>query len=96
VELVDFYMVEALRLQAGAQVSTELQLAQRLLNWLVTWPEPVIGLPDIYQRGPAAIRERKTAAKMVSILVEHGYLDAAGKGEVAGVKRRETWTIRGR
>ena len=95
VELVNFYTSEAIRIQAGAQIGVELQLAQRLLEWLQTgWPEPLVSLPEIYRLGPAAIRDKKTAARLVSILVDHGYLLPGGEGEVAGTTRRETWTIR--
>jgi predicted transcriptional regulator of viral defense system len=58
------------------------------------WEEPVISLPDIYQRGPSAIRNATTARKLVAILEEHGWLRRIPQGAVvAGQQRREAWRI---
>jgi hypothetical protein len=97
--LAEHYATEALRLFGAAQISEHLQLAQRLLNWMrTTWSEPYISLPDIYQLGPNAIRDKATAAKMVDILEDHGFLVKVLKGaDVAGKHRRDAWQIiRGR
>jgi hypothetical protein len=34
--LADHYAAEALRLQGASQINSELRLAQRLLDWLLT------------------------------------------------------------
>jgi hypothetical protein len=34
--------------------------SSQLLEWLKNWPEDLISLPDVYQRGPNAFREAKT------------------------------------
>jgi DNA-binding IclR family transcriptional regulator len=67
----------------------------RLLQWLQdSWPDEIVSLPDIYQRGPRAIRDQSTARKMVQLLQEHGWLEHLPEGgEVAGTKRREVWRI---
>jgi Protein of unknown function (DUF3987) len=68
IELAQHYATEALRLLAVSHVSAELQLAQRLLDWLRgQWKEPAVSLPDIYQRGPNAIRDKARAARIVGI-----------------------------
>jgi hypothetical protein len=57
----------------------------------------VISLPDIYQRGLNAIGDRYTAAKIVGILEDHGYLAKIPKGAVmAGNRRRDAWRIVGK
>jgi hypothetical protein len=95
VVLAQYYAAEALRLHGGSRLSAELRLAQQALNWLIEqWPEPAISLPDLYQRGPGAIREVATARKIVGILEDHGWLTRITQGaEVAGVRRRNAWTI---
>jgi hypothetical protein len=76
-------------------VSAEARLAQRALDWLLrNWPEPAISLPDLYQRGPGAIRDNKTARQIVSNLEDHGWLVRLKQGAVvAGVHRRDAWRI---
>jgi hypothetical protein len=69
VDLAQHYAAEALRLDGGSRVSTELRLARRALDWLLQhWPEQAISLPDLHQRGPGAIRDNKTARQVVTIL----------------------------
>lgn len=65
-----------------------------MLGWLhQTWRE----LPDIYQRGPNAIRDKGTARRIVEILEDHGWLvSVESGGEVAGLHRRDVWQITGR
>jgi hypothetical protein len=81
-------------------VSADLVLAQRLLDWLHrSWKlerGAMISLPDIYQRGPGAIRDKATAAKLVKILADHGWLTLQASGaEIDGKFRREAWRIVG-
>jgi hypothetical protein len=48
--------------------------AQRLLNWLQTWPQPTIRLADIQIYGPRVVRNQKSAADATETLVRHGWL----------------------
>ena len=94
VELAQHYAAEALRLYGASRISDELREAERLLAWLLqTWKEPCVSLPDIYQYGPASIRDKARAHRVVTILEDHGWLVPAGPGETAGNRRRETWLI---
>jgi hypothetical protein len=98
IELVKHHAAEAARLARAGRVAPDLRLAQRLLDWLTTaWPEAVVSLPDIYQRGLNAIGDKATAARLVAILVDHGWLiRVEGGAEVAGVRRRDAWAIHGK
>ncbi|MGB1540452.1 MAG: DUF3987 domain-containing protein, partial [Rickettsiales bacterium] len=95
IKLAEYYASEGLRLIGEAIVPEDIILAERLLEWLHTsWDEPMISLPDIYQRGLNAIRNKKTAKHIVGILEDHGWLQKMEDGAiVAGVKRREVWEI---
>jgi hypothetical protein len=95
IALAQHYALEALRLFAASRVSDDLRVAQQLLTWLhTTWPEPLVSLPDIYQRGPNPIREATCARHAVSILEKHLHLFAVPGGAlVSGVFRREAWRI---
>jgi hypothetical protein len=95
VELAQHYAAEALRLDGGSQISTGLRTAQRALDWLLwQWGEPAMSLPDLYQRGPGAIRDSAAARRVVTILQDHGWLVRLPEGAViSGVRRREAWRI---
>jgi len=95
--LGDFYASEALRLFEASAVSPEILQAEKLLAWLHAWPEPAIGLLEIYQRGPSSIRERAAAQKAVTVLESHGWLRRIDGGTTIGGRRaREAWRIIGR
>jgi Protein of unknown function (DUF3987) len=95
IELAQHYATEALRLLAASRVSAELQLAQRLLDWLRgQWKEPAVSLPDIYQRGPNAIRDKARATRIVGILEDHGFLvRIEGGADIEGKWRRDAWRL---
>jgi hypothetical protein len=92
--LAQHYSSEALRLFQGAKVDRDLRLAAQLLDWLVSWGDPNISLPDIYQFGPNAIRDRKTALRLIGILETHRNLvKLPGVTTVKGERRRDAWLI---
>lgn len=93
--LAQHYAAEALRLFGASQISADLRLAQKLLDWLLhQWTEPAISLPDIYQRSLNAIGDKATAAKLVATLEDHGWLCRIPQGAiVSGQRRRDAWRI---
>jgi hypothetical protein len=94
IALAEHYSSEALRLFQGAKIDRDLRLAAQLLDWLVSWGDPNVSLPDIYQYGPNAIRDRKTALRLVGILVTHKNLvKLPGTTLVKGERRRDVWKI---
>jgi hypothetical protein len=98
IALAEHYMAEALRLFEATQADAELVRAQALARWLVTqWDHAVVGLPDIYRRGPNSVRDMKTARRLVGILESHGHLSRIEGGAQVGENyRREAWEIAGR
>jgi hypothetical protein len=95
IDVASYYGDEALRLSDEGRFDHDLQLAERLLDWLYeSWKEENISLPDIYQRSLNAIGDKKTASKIVSILEDHGWLQRNGEGiQVGGYVRRDSWRI---
>jgi hypothetical protein len=95
IALAEHYASEALRVFGATRINPDLRLAQRLLDWLLNqWSEPIISLPDIYQRSLNAIGDKATAAKLVGILEDHGSLATIpGGAVVAGHHRRDAWQI---
>jgi hypothetical protein len=97
IDLVDYYLHEALRIEGAATVNADLVLARKLLGWLhKSWEEPngLISLSDIYRRCPShAIRDKKTATRIVAILADHGWLEPCGPAQVNGTTRHHVWRI---
>jgi hypothetical protein len=95
ITLARHYAAEAVRLNEVAAVNAELVKAQNLLDWLqFEWSEPAVSLPDIYQLGPAAIRDAAAARRLVLILEEHGWLQPIKSGAtIRGNPRRVAWSV---
>jgi hypothetical protein len=95
IDLAQHYAAEALRLFGASRVSAELQLAKQLLDWLRShWNRLAISLPDIYQRGPGAIRDKARATKIMEILEDHGFLvRIKGGANIEGKWRRDAWRL---
>jgi hypothetical protein len=97
IRIAEHHLAEAVRLHHAGAVPADLAQARELLAWLHTrWPEPDIGLRDIYHRGPNSIRAARVARPLVAILEEHGWLvPVDGGATIADERCREAWRIVG-
>jgi hypothetical protein len=96
IELVDFYLSEAIRLKQLASENQDLILAERLLAWFKAEGLRQIYPVKIYQEGPAAIRNKAKALPIVKILEDHGYLSPISPDqapEIDGKTRKQAWRI---
>lgn len=97
--LAQFYLAEAVRLSDTALISTETAQAEALRLWLLDrWPEqaqrldrdPATITPkDAMQYGPNALREAKTARKLMAVLADSGWLVELPDGPVIGGMTRK-------
>lgn len=75
--LTRYYLEEAVRISDIGFLDRDLELAQRVLDWmkkkaLEENPRKVFSLQEIYQRaGPREVRNKKTAQKVMRILEDH-------------------------
>ena len=84
VMLAQHYLSEMLRLEAAGLTTPDIALAERLLAWLhERWTERMVSVVDIYQRGPATIRDKKGARRIVDILEDHGWLEPVAEGQLS-------------
>ncbi len=92
--IVQFHLNEALRLFNSSADNPDLILAETLLAWARVQGKPIYpGL--IYQFGPNAIRDKATAERIISLLVDHGWFrPIAGGAEVDEKKRRIAYEAR--
>jgi hypothetical protein len=97
--LAEHYAAEARRLHEAGQTDPELDLAQRVLDWLTgEWSgRPLISVPDLYTYGPGAVRDKRIASKIVDVLEDHGWLVREdGPARVNGTMRRDVWRLASR
>lgn len=94
--LIKYYLEEALRISQGLLVSPEITQAETLLTWLNSLPDLFIHLAKIYQRGPASLREARTARSALAILEEHGWVLKQPPMDLDGNRRKDVWAIRKR
>ena len=94
IELVQFYLDEALRLFNAAAINPDLLLAEKLLSW-ARLRGGLIYLRAIYQYGPNAIRDKATARRILHLLENHGWVRSVpGGAEIDGAQRRDVWEVR--
>jgi hypothetical protein len=94
IALVQHYEAEMQRLAGTAAVNAELRQADAVLRWIGERGLTRIHLSQVYQYGPAGVRDATAARAAVNILVEHGHLRPLPAGtEVDGASRREAWGV---
>jgi len=95
VVLARYYASEALRLFEQGSSSIELQRAEKLLKWLHEgWGKATVGLSEIYQLGPNAIRDASRAREAMTILEQHHWVGRIeGGAKIDGKRHRDAWEI---
>lgn len=93
--LAQYYLGEALRLAASAQIPPDLREAQKLLDWWKgKWGEEMVSIPDICQYGPNSKRTAVSARKFMTILESHGHAVQVTEGAtIRGTRRKEVWCL---
>ena len=96
IAIAQYYIGEALRLFHSASDDQELILAQKVIDWGTQQHGGIIALAELYRSGPNAVRDKKTASRMIEILEQHHRAERiAGGAEVNGKPRRDAWRLRG-
>jgi len=94
IELTQHYLSEALRLFHSGLTDPQLELAQKLLDWIQSQKMEYVHLAQVYQKGPYAIRDAKLARLAMDVLSDHGWAEKIPDGmEMDGAHRREVWRI---
>jgi len=90
--LTEFYLTETLRLGETAAEDADLVLAETTRVWLQQFER--VHLAQVYQSGPNALRDAKTARRILSIVEDHGWISRIeGGAELGGNHRREAWRV---
>ena len=94
IALARHYAAEMIRLKGSANITPELRQAQMLLAWWREKDEPSAHLAEVYQRGPASLRNAAAARAACGTLQDHGWIKPMKQGvELDGAPRREAWEL---
>ncbi len=94
--LVDWYLLEMLRITKTHVASEGIQKAEKLRIWLnENWSEDKISVRVVTQRGPSVIRDSDTAKKAIAKLAENHWLVPLPGGAIVGGQRAtDAWLIK--
>jgi hypothetical protein len=73
IELADWYVTEASRLQQAGRTDPRLLRAAKMLEWLKAQSNGEVAFRVILQSGPNALRTKKAADEALKVLIEHGW-----------------------
>ncbi len=93
IEIVRFYLSEALRLQSVAQTDQKLLEAKEVLDWIYKKQLKLVYPSLIYQYGPRCVRDKLKTSEIVKVLEGHRYLIKLDAREHDGQLRREIWGV---
>lgn len=68
-----------MRLTGTRKQDEDLALAKKVLEWVWRKGNRIVPLVDIYQRGSGPVRTALDAAKIATVLEEHGWFVPAGQ-----------------
>ncbi|MBN1654345.1 MAG: DUF3987 domain-containing protein, partial [Deltaproteobacteria bacterium] len=92
IDLVEYYLDEALRLADIGMIDPDLALAEKLYEW--SKGRRLIPLADIYQSGPRPIRDKTTALRIAEKLEEHGLWERIDDGSNnQGNRKSNKWRV---
>ena len=93
-ELIQWYLAEALRIRGAAAVPQPVQDAEALSSWLQARGVRQFSTTGILKSGPAQLRNKARLMAAIEQLVETGYITVCPAGtEVDGVKARKAWEV---
>ena len=96
VELMAYYLGEALRLSQVATLSGDLERAEKLRRWIIDkWEHDEILPRDIQKNGPTtALRQAPKVLSAIATLEKYGWLVPLEPGiTIRGAARREAWRV---
>lgn len=94
IELMNYYLTEAVRIADASQQGQDVKDAAALLGWLKEKRCRLVYPALIYQYGPIRrLRDKKSALAAIELLENHGWLQSVSARTVDGKHRREVWWV---
>lgn len=72
IEIIEYYLIERLRLDSYCCIDFSLLTAQKVLDWAEAKGKPGVLLKELYQFGPPDVRSKEKASAILKILEDHG------------------------
>lgn len=92
-DLMEHYLAEALRIREAAAVDPQLQTAAKVMAW-ARRSGGKFHFQQLYQFGPPAVRDAKSARAIIDVLLNHlQLLPLAGGMTCNGRKYAEAWLV---
>lgn len=94
ISIAQFYLGEALRLFHSSNDDPFLILAEECFSYGMLKTGGVIGLRNLYQFGPNAVRDKQTATRIMQVLTDHNRAVKLPAGAVVdGKNNRDAWQL---
>jgi hypothetical protein len=94
IDIAQYYLGEALRLFHSSNDDPLLTLAEDCFRYGMEKTSGVIGLRNLYQSGPNAVRNKDKAMQIMQVLSDHNRAARIpGGAHVAGQHNREAWKL---
>lgn len=94
IELMNYYLNEAIRMSDSVYLNQEIKDAALLMDWFREKKYKHIYPATIYQYAPIRrLRTKKTAMTVIGLLEEHGRLIRRNPVEIDGKRRRDVWEV---
>lgn len=91
IEIIEYYLLERLRLDSYACIDPTLLTAQKVLDWAEVKGKQGVLLRDLYQYGPSDVRSKETASAILKVLEEHGRAFPIPAHEITPGGRGKAW-----
>ena len=94
IDIAQYYLGEALRLFNSSNDDPLLTLADECFKYGMERTGAVIGLRNLYQSGPNAVRSKDKAMQIIKILESHHRaVKISGGAVVAGSRNKDAWQL---
>jgi hypothetical protein len=94
IAIAQFYLGEALRLFHSSNDDPLLSLAEECFRYGMEKTSGMIGLRNLYQSGPNAVRSKEKATRIIQVLEGHNRaVRIKGGAVVSGTRNRDAWTL---
>lgn len=91
VEIIEYYLLERIRLDSYTCIDPTLLTAQKVLDWAEIKGKPGVLLRDLYQYGPPDVRSKETASAILKVLEEHGRAFPVPAHEITPGGKGKAW-----
>lgn len=91
IKIIEYYLLERLRLDSYCCIDPTLLTAQKVLEWAETKGKPGVLLKELYQFGPPDVRSKEKALAILKVLEDHGRAFPVPAREIEEGAKGKSW-----